>query len=76
MRFHTTHHIYKFAVRKKVFEKIIFLEKSPVQPLPDGEAEFHIYTDGSLEALVILEKGNRFLDGILFWHIGYRGTFL
>jgi len=33
MRFHTTHHIYKFAVRKKVFEKIFFLEKSPVQPL-------------------------------------------
>ncbi len=33
MRFHTIHHIYKFAVRKKVFEKIFFLEKSPVQPL-------------------------------------------
>jgi len=33
MRFHTTHHIYKFALRKKVFENIFFLEKSPVQPL-------------------------------------------
>ncbi len=42
---------------------------------PDGEAEFHIYPDGSLEALVILEKGNRFLDEILFWHIGYKGNF-
>jgi len=33
MRFHTTHHIYKFALRKKVFENIFFIEKSPVQPL-------------------------------------------
>jgi hypothetical protein len=33
MRFHTTHHIYKFAVRKKVFEKIFFLEISQVQSL-------------------------------------------
>ncbi len=33
MRFHTTHHIYKFAVRKKVFEKIFFLKKSQMQPL-------------------------------------------
>jgi len=33
MRFHTTHHIYKFVVRKKVFENIFFFEKSPVQPL-------------------------------------------
>jgi len=37
MRFHTTHHIYKFAVRKKVFEHIFFLEKSPVQPLAREE---------------------------------------
>jgi hypothetical protein len=44
--------------------------------VPDGEAEFRIYPDGSLEALVTLEKGNRFMDGILFWHVGYRGTFL
>jgi len=33
MRLHTTHHIYKFTPRKKLFENIFFLEKSPVQPL-------------------------------------------
>jgi hypothetical protein len=26
-RFHTTHHIYKFALRKKVFENIFFLRE-------------------------------------------------
>ncbi len=45
-------------------------EKCLVHPaVPDGEAEFCIYPDGGLEALVTLEKGNRFLDGILFWHL-------
>jgi hypothetical protein len=42
--------------------------------VPDGEAKLSIYPDGSLEALVTFEKGNRFLDGILFWHVGYRGS--
>ncbi len=41
--------------------------------VPDGEAEFCIYPDGSFEALVTLEKGNRFLDGILFWYWGTGG---
>jgi hypothetical protein len=44
--------------------------------VPDGEAKFCIYPNGSLETLVTFEKGNRFLDGILFWHVGYRRTFL
>ncbi len=43
--------------------------------VPDGEAAFCIYPDRSLETLVTFEKGNRFLDRILFWHIGYRRTF-
>ncbi len=43
--------------------------------VPEGEAEFCIYPDGSLEALVTLKKGNCFLDRILFWNVGYRGAF-
>jgi hypothetical protein len=34
MNIHTTHHIYKIAVRKNGFENIFLLEISPVQPLP------------------------------------------
>jgi hypothetical protein len=44
--------------------------------VPDGEAKFRIYPDGNLETLVTFEMGNHFLDGILFWHVGYRETFL
>ncbi len=33
LNIHTTDHIYKIAVRKNVFENILFLENSPVQPL-------------------------------------------
>ncbi len=39
--------------------------------VPDRETQFCIYPDGSLETLVTLEKGNCFLDKILFWHVGY-----
>jgi len=33
MNIHTTHHIYKIALRKKWFWKYFFLEIPPVQPL-------------------------------------------
>jgi hypothetical protein len=36
MNIHTTHHIYKIAMRKNGFENIFFLEISPVQPLFGG----------------------------------------
>ncbi len=36
MNIHTTHHIYKIAVRRKCVWKIFFLENSPVQPLPES----------------------------------------
>ncbi len=44
--------------------------------VPDGEAKFPIYPNDSLETLLTFEKGNPLLDGILFWHVGYRRWFL
>jgi hypothetical protein len=44
--------------------------------VPDGDGKLCVFPNGSHETLITFESVNRFLDGILFWHVGYRRTFL